>query len=536
MFSGQLRRLRLGARLGAGFTAVTVVLSGASVAAVLGVGDQQASAARERQVRDLVRAADLIKFYDADISGWQVAYAWDARRLSPAEAVAPSSANRAGFLADKAKLADVLASVPTERLTDAERETFTRIDAAWKKYFTADDQAAAAYARGAVDEGDAIVLGPGYEIYFAIVQDTDALIGQLTERLATDQAAAEAAAATLITWVVVALVAAIALAALLAFAVTRSITAPLGRTVGALRRVAEGDLTATPTPEGGDEVAEADRALAEAVDNTRAAVTALSNGATSLTSLAGGLAGTARTLSQNNQDTAAQAGRVSAAAEDISGNVRTVATGSAEMGQSIQEIAHNAAEAARVAAQAVSTAESTTTIVSRLGESSTEIASVVGAITSIAEQTNLLALNATIEAARAGESGKGFAVVANEVKELAQETAKATEDIVGKVAVIQSDTDAAVLAIAEISAIIGQISSFQNTIAAAVEEQTATTAEMARNVSGAATGSGEIAANASGVAQATERTTAQLAEVTSAAQSLDTSARDLRAAVERFRV
>ena len=225
---------------------------------------------------------------------------------------------------------------------------------------------------------------------------------------------------------------------------------------------------------------------------------------------------------------------VSAAAEQVSRNVQTVATGSEEMGASIREIAHNANEAARVASDAVGVAESTNATVTKLGESSAEIATVVKVITSIAEQTNLLALNATIEAARAGEAGKGFAVVANEVKELAQETARATEDISRRVAAIQADTGSAVGAIGEITEVIARINDFQVTIASAVEEQTATTNEMNRNVAEAATGSGEIAANIAGVAAAAGTTTEGVADSQRAATELARMSAELQTLVNRF--
>jgi methyl-accepting chemotaxis protein len=173
-------------------------------------------------------------------------------------------------------------------------------------------------------------------------------------------------------------------------------------------------------------------------------------------------------------------------------------------------------------------AAKTNTTVAKLGESSAEIGNVIKVITSIAQQTNLLALNATIEAARAGEAGKGFAVVANEVKELAKQTAKATEDISRKIEAIQGDTKGAVEAITEIGKIINQINDLQNSIASAVEEQTATTGEISRNVAEAAQGSTEIARNVSGVAQAARHTSEGAGNTKNSADELSRIALDLQ--------
>jgi methyl-accepting chemotaxis protein len=249
-----------------------------------------------------------------------------------------------------------------------------------------------------------------------------------------------------------------------------------------------------------------------------------------------GLNITSQQITANSAETSAQADVVSRAAETVSQNLQTVATGAEEMSASIKEIAKNATEAAKVATSAVKVAEDTTITVSKLGDSSTEIGQVIKVITSIAQQTNLLALNATIEAARAGEAGKGFAVVANEVKELAKETAKATEDISRKIEAIQSDTKAAVDAIATISGVINQINDISGTIATAVEEQNATTNEMSRNVSEAAHGSGEITSNIAGVAQAAEGTTRGATDTQKASQQLVETSTQLRHLVEQFKV
>ena len=239
-----------------------------------------------------------------------------------------------------------------------------------------------------------------------------------------------------------------------------------------------------------------------------------------LTDASEGLKGISREMAGNAEETATQANVVSAASEQVSASVQTVAASAEEMGASIKEIAKSANEAARVASSAVDVARSTNRTVSRLGESSQEIGKVVDVITSIAQQTKLLALNATIEAARAGEAGKGFAVVANEVKELAKETAEATGEIRQRIEAIQGDTRGAVDAIAEFGQIVERINSLQNTIAGAVEEQTATTSEIVRNVNEAARGSSEIAKNIGGVADAARNTTRGANDTQSAADAL----------------
>ena len=170
-----------------------------------------------------------------------------------------------------------------------------------------------------------------------------------------------------------------------------------------------------------------------------------------------------------------------------------------------------------------------------MGESSQEISNVVRVITSIAEQTNLLALNATIEAARAGESGKGFAVVANEVKELAKETAKATEEISQKIESIQVETQGAVNAIGQITEVINKISDFQNTIATAVEEQTATTAALGHSVEEAARGSSEIAQNIMGVADVAKGTSDTANDLQSVSHRLSEMSTRLQGTVRQFR-
>jgi len=147
--------------------------------------------------------------------------------------------------------------------------------------------------------------------------------------------------------------------------------------------------------------------------------------------------------------------------------------------QASNEIAQSINQAANMASSAQENSQQAYTVMQQLKQSAQEINSVVGLIQSIAGQTNLLALNATIEAAGAGEFGKGFAVVADEVKALAGKSGESAKSIQVQIQSIQDQTEKATAAIDDIIHMIGDISSVNNTVAAAVEEQNVIINELA---------------------------------------------------------
>ncbi|RYV49303.1 methyl-accepting chemotaxis protein, partial [Pengzhenrongella frigida] len=72
------------------------------------------------------------------------------------------------------------------------------------------------------------------------------------------------------------------------------------------------------------------------------------------------------------------------------------------------------------------------------------------------------------------------------------------------------------------------------TIASAVEEQTATTNEMSRSVTEAATGSGEIAANIAGVATGAATSSEVLGQMGTSVDELARMSADLRERIAAF--
>jgi len=330
---------------------------------------------------------------------------------------------------------------------------------------------------------------------------------------------------------------AIVLCAAIAFRTARSITRPLEDTVAVLRNIAEGegDLTRRVNQTTGDELGEMGKWFNTFIVKLEGLVGRVAKSTQVVANSSENLFSVSHQMGVGAEDMSVQANVVAAAAEQVTRNLQTVAAATEEMTASIGEISKNASAAAAIAARAVERAQFANVTMDHLGRSGAEIGEVVKVINSVAQQTKLLALNATIEAARAGAAGKGFAVVANEVKELANETAKATKQISEKIDAIQTGTQEAVLVIGDISGIIAKMHDISTTIASAVEEQTATTREIARNVSEAAIGESHVTENITSVAHAAKLTSGGAKTTQDAAGELAGMAAELQKIVGVFK-
>jgi len=247
-----------------------------------------------------------------------------------------------------------------------------------------------------------------------------------------------------------------------------------------------------------------------------------------------GMKVTAQTMSE----TAAQTSRLALAAasfgEETTASVGTVSAAAEQLTASISEIARQTEQSRQTSWAASEAAGRCNDIISELVESSARIGDVTTLINGIAKQTNLLALNATIEAARAGEAGKGFAVVAGEVKALSDQTARATTEITAQIDAVRTSTSQAVDAIAVVVNRIQDIDHTASAIAAAVNEQTAATAEIARNIQQAADGTKQVAVNIEGISGAAAQTDGAAGDVLDSAGSLAQKTSGLRGVVETF--
>jgi len=159
-----------------------------------------------------------------------------------------------------------------------------------------------------------------------------------------------------------------------------------------------------------------------------------------------------------------------------------ISTAAEQLTMSIREISKQTNRSSLVAKQANTQAQEAKQRIENLSTQSAKVENVITIIMRIARQINMLAMNATIEAARAGESGRGFAVVANEVKTLATQVASATDQITSQIQHMREATNVSVDSVQKIMDIIQDVAHSTDAVAAAVEEQSAVTNDIAQNI------------------------------------------------------
>lgn len=229
-----------------------------------------------------------------------------------------------------------------------------------------------------------------------------------------------------------------------------------------------------------------------------------------------------------------RADSASAAMKNASTNVTAAAAATDEFALSINEISQQASASATLARDATTLVASANTRMTDLSSAAEEVGEIAGLIQTIAQRTNLLALNASIEAARGGEAGRGFAVVASEVKELAMQTSAATSSVAEKITAMQDSTRSSAGDLSSIYDQIGELEKVAVVIATAVDQQSVSGEELARNIDTVAEGSRQVSELLVTLREASDETGTAAGDVVASANALGSHANDLREKAGRF--
>lgn len=242
----------------------------------------------------------------------------------------------------------------------------------------------------------------------------------------------------------------------------------------------------------------------------------------------GSVSENADAVSQSAVRVQENAAEVAGAAQQALSNAQTVAAATDQLSASIHEINSQVSQANRVSQQAVEQGAAAQETIASLSAAVAKIGEVADLISGIAAQTNLLALNATIEAARAGEAGRGFAVVAGEVKNLANQTAVSTDEIARQIGEIEQTTKLAVASVKAIDETIKTMDQTSSAIAAAMEEQSAATTQIAQNV-------GQTAQAAQAVAERIVKVSSEVSLASERMGVMRTAAEDVKDGISSLR-
>jgi methyl-accepting chemotaxis protein len=313
-----------------------------------------------------------------------------------------------------------------------------------------------------------------------------------------------------------------AVGAVLAWAITRSITAPIAQAMMVAHAVAQGDLSHRVEASGQDEPAQLLRSLGAMIDSLGRIVSQVRHSSDAIATGSSQIAMGNNDLSQRTEEQAANLQQTVASMEQLASTVKQNADTAMSANQLATAASASASKGGEVVTQVVSTMEG-------ISHSSKKIGDIIGVIDGIAFQTNILALNAAVEAARAGEQGRGFAVVASEVRMLAHRSAEAAKEIKSLIgqSVAQVEAGASLVhsagsTMADIVMQVRRVTDLIGEISSATREQTQ--------------GIEQVTSAAGQLDQVTQQNAALVEQSAAAAGSLQQQAGQLAQMVSVFRV
>ena len=406
-----------------------------------------------------------------------------------------------------------------------DRQNLAEVDAAWQTYLNAwkqlrplSDQAlndAAAFSKAREQ-----ITGPQSLLFRKVSAALDAMRGykrQLAES-AVQQAQTSFSQARRLLLAGSGTI--LALLLVLGFVITRSVTAPLMPAVQAANAIARGDLTATITADGRDEIAELMQAMGGMRTNLERLIAEIRASVESV-------AGASKQIVVGNQDLSARTEAQASSLEQTVTSMEELTTAVRRNVESSQAANELAAATTQIASEGGAAVQRAVATMGEISKASKKISEIIGVINDIAFQTNILALNAAVEAARAGAQGRGFAVVAAEVRRLAHRATEAARQIQELITTSVERVEAGVTIVEEAGEKMTKIVDSARRVSTLVEEISVASREQAAGID-------QINVAVSRLDGATQQNAALVEQSAAAAASLSEQARALRGVVAAF--